>query len=327
MRPQWRAQNVFFRSGEIWIYEDYLNRPVVTYFGPNKDHQPNPHSERNVRNAFWSAVRGDAPVAIRMLEKYHQEQQIYRLKENQISLIEAAILSNKVVALETILARFPRFAKPQYMHNAINTGNIDMTKIFINYNTDLDDCICHAIGSKNGSTELFDLLISSGAELCPCCMLYVVQPWTPIEIVAHRLLPEGAECEHQANPLFVEWLLKGGNFVPHMRAVAAVDSEVVNETNEDGWAPLMLAAGGLDPYNVECLLDLKADVNVYDNAGHWALDWCMAASDKLPEWYNNAYKNQETPAAFGFDKEERSMHAELIRDMLMAAVERSDSQY
>jgi hypothetical protein len=327
MRPQWRAQNVFFRSGEFWIYEDYLNRPMLTYFGPNKEHLPNPNSERNVRNAFWSAVRGDAPAAISMLVKYHQEQQIYRLKENGVSLIEAAVSSNKISTLQTILERFPRFAKPQYMHSAIDTGNIEMTKIFLARGTDPDDCVSHAIKSKNGSIELFDLLVSSGAEFCPCCMLYVVQPWTPVEIVANRLLPKGAECEHQEDPLFIEWLVQGGNFVPHMRAVAAVDPDAVTETNEHNWTPLMLAAGGLDPYNVECLLDLKADVNVYDDAGHWALDWCMAASDQFPEWYNNAYDDRDTPFTFEFDEEERSVNAELIRDMLMAAVNRSDSLY
>ena len=36
MRPQWKMSNIFFRPGEIWIYEDYLNVPTLTYFGPNQ---------------------------------------------------------------------------------------------------------------------------------------------------------------------------------------------------------------------------------------------------------------------------------------------------
>lgn len=316
MRAQWRTQNVFFRPGEIWVYEDLFMQPVLTYFGPSR--KPNPCPERSIRNAFWAATRGDAVGSIEMLQKHHTAAQILELEENKQSLVEAVLHSNSVVALDAVLTRFPQFAKPRFMRDVVDRGHTTMVRTFMKHGArPTVECIRCAVSSRLGSVELFDLLVSSGTDFDACCMLYYVKPWTPIEIVANRLLPTGVACWHAWTPLLVHWLMQGGDFAIHMRAVAEIHPQAVDVPNHSGWTPLMLAAGGLDPSNVECLLDLNADVGAWDDQERQALDWCLAATE-MPEWYVDAY--HDSPASFEFDEDQRSANAELIHDMLSAAM-------
>ena len=330
MRQQWQMGNVYFRPGEVWIYEDYLNVPTLTYFGPNYQRELNSYQEHHRRDAFWAMARGEADKAIQLLQIHFEDTQIYRLQENERFLVEAAIASENPKALNTLMTQFPNFAQHRFMYRVLDMGNVEMAAIFLQYGADPaaeeSDAVRRIIESKKGSINLLDMIIAKGAVLNRCCMLYHVQPWTPVNMVAERLLPlEGSiVCDHEDNPLFVEWLLRGGSYAHHIRAVAERNPTFVNEMNSTGWTPLMLAAGTLDLTNVECLLELKADVNVYDDAHHSALDWCAAAGANIPpEWYSEAYYDQEAPACYEYGEQERSINRDLIHDMLAAEVERS----
>ena len=336
-RQHWNMSNIVFRAGEIWIYEDYLNVPTLTYFGPSHEHMLNLSSpELNRRDAFWAMAKGDANHSVKLLRKHHTDAQIYKLQENGRFLVEAATASLLPEALNSLMEHLPGFARAHFMYRVLDTGHLDMATVFLTHGTnpaaDDSEALRRVIRSRQGSVELIDMLLAKGAVLKPCCMLYCVRPWTPVEIVARRLLPSGKDprpikCTHEENPLFVEWLLGGGCLAPHMYAVAEACPDFVNQSSSvQGWTPLMLAAGTLDQANVECLLALKADVNVCDKAHHSALDWCIAAgADVIPDWYSDAYYDQDAPACYEHGEVERAVHSELILDLLTAAVERSSA--
>ena len=274
-------------------------------------------------------ARGDADLSIQLLRKHYTDSQLYQLQENGRHLVQAAIASENPEALSAVMRHLPAFARPQFMYPVLDIGDLEMTRIFLAHDTDPSadgsEALRRVIRSKSGTLDMFRLLAHAGAVPKPCCMLYCVCPWTPIELITQGLLSgESIECTHEENPLFVEWLLGGECFAPYMRVVAKICPDFVNESNSHGWTPLMLAAGTLNQSNVECLLELNADVNVFDDAHHSALDWCIAAgAGVIPEWYSEAYYDQETPACYKYGDEERAHNAELIHDLLTAAVERT----
>jgi hypothetical protein len=325
MRPHWKMHNVFVRPGEMWFFEDNHKNPVLTYFGPVGNHGcVNTHPERGVRDAFWAAYRGNVQHALEIFDRNGvQSKEIYRLQEDRYRLVDAVMLSKNEDALDQLLERFPDFADIFLLYKAIESGSPTMAGVLLRRGVDpADDCsepLFRTIRSRNGSLEMYSLLVSKGARVYPCCMMYHIRPWTDFEIV-HRLLLlwTGDTCAHEENPLFVHWLLNGGDYSEPMRAAAETHPELANQANENGLTPIMLAAGSLCVENVRTLIDLKADLRARDKENRSVLDWCDAAadSDLMPEWYMDAYTAFETPAAFEFDDANRSANSQAIRALL-----------
>jgi hypothetical protein len=138
----------------------------------------------------------------------------------------------------------------------------------------------------------------------------VILPWS------------GNRCVHEENPLFVQWLLKGGDYSAPMRALAETHPWLVHQTSVRGYTPLLLAAGSLCVANVRCLLHLKADPGVRDREGRSALDWCLAASEDepMPDWYVDAYNVLDAPAAYDYDEAGRMANATAIAALLQERV-------
>lgn len=328
MRAHWLTRNVFARTGELWIYEDNHRNPTLTYFGPigNQMEPPNPHPERGVRDAFWAACRGDAKLALDLLAKNgFRSEEIYRLQEDHHRLVDAVMLSQNEEALDHLLSRMPDFASILQLYKTIDNGSLALANVLLKRGVDPgDDCsepLFRAIRSRKSSLDMYRLLVSHGARVYPCCMLYHVRPWTHPELV-HRilLLWPGDQCAHEENPLFVEWLRIGGDYSAPMRAAAEGHPELVNQVSYKGYTPLLLAAGSLCVENVRCLLELKADPRARDKAGHSALDWCYAAADEdaMPGWYIDVYDSLDAPAAFEYEEVGRVANAKEIVDLLQA---------
>jgi hypothetical protein len=237
--------------------------------------------------------------------------------------VDAVMLSKNADALEQLLAHLPDFADIFLLYKAVDAGSQAMARVLIKCGVDpADDCsepLFRAIRSRNGSLEMYSLLVSKGARVYPCCMMHHIRPWTDPGII-HRLLLlwTGDDCVHEDNPLFVHWLLNGGDYAEPMRAAAETHPELANQPNENGLTPLMLAAASLCVDNVTALLDLKADPRARDKENRSAFDWCDAAVDSadMPLWYMDAYNAFEAPAAFDFDDGEREVNAEAIRELL-----------
>lgn len=325
MRNHWKTRNVFVRTGEIWIYEDNHRNSTVTYFGPiGNETGLNPRRERGVRDAFWAAYRGNVELALDVLARNAVgPQEIYSLQEDRFRLVDAIMLSQNATAMDHLLARLPKFADIFLLYKAIDVGNLAMARVLLQRGVDpTDDCsetLFRTIRSRKGSLDMYRLLVSSGARVYPCCMMYHIRPWTDMEIV-HRLLLlwSGEMCIHVENPLFVEWLLNGGDYSASMRAAAETHPELTNQANENGVTPIMLAAGSLCVANVAALIDLKADIHARDAAQRSVLDWCTAAadSDDMPDWYTDVYSAFETPAAFEYDDSGRLANAQTIKSLL-----------
>jgi hypothetical protein len=324
MRPHWKTHTVFVRPGEIWIYEEGHRRTTLTYFGPVGNTAVNARPERGVRDAFWAAFRGDVDRSMELLGRHgFAPSEIYRLQEDRFRLVDAVMLSRNSLALDTLLQHLPEFADSLLLYKAIDMGSLAMAHVLLKHGVDpSDNCsepMFRTVRSKGGTIELFKLLMTAGAVLYPCCMLYHIRPWTHAAIVDSILSRwTGSMCTHEENPLFVDWLLNGGDFSGPMRAAAALRPELVHQANDQGHTPLMLAAGSLTENNVRCLLDLKADIHARDTADHTALDWCNAASDSdlVPDWYLDAYTAFDAPAAFEFDEDGRYRNGMGIRGLL-----------
>jgi len=325
MRPHWGMRNVFVRPGELWIFEDNHKNPTLTYFGPIGNRGGvNVNPERGVRDAFWAAFKGNVRHAMEVLERNGmQPREMYRLQEDRHRLVDAVMLSRNAIALDQLLTKLPDFADIFLLYKAIDMGSLEMARTLINHGVDpVDDCsesLFRTIRSRHGSLDIYNLLISHGARVYPCCMLYHIRPWTDFQIIDQLLLIWSGElCVHEPNPLFVEWLLNGGDYSEPMRAAAETHPELINQANEHGLTPIMLAAGSLCVENVRALIDLKADVHARDKENRTALDWCDAAadSDLMPEWYIDAYTAFDAPVAFEFDDVARSANSQAIRVLL-----------
>jgi hypothetical protein len=323
MRAQWMTRNVFARPGEIWIYEDQHHHSTLTYFGPiGNDQGLTTHPERGVRDAFWAACRGDAEYALDVLARNgFRLEEMYALVEDGHRLVDAVMLSQNEAALDYLLARLPAFADVFQLYKAIDKGSLALANVLVKRGVDPNDseALYRAIRSRHCSLDMYRLLVSHGACVYPCCMLYHVRPWTDAAIV-HRLLLlwSGDRCVHEENPLFVQWLLNGGDYSAPMRALAETHPWLVHQISFRGYTPLLLAAGSLCVANVRCLLDFKADPGVCDRAGHSALDWCRAASEDepMPDWYVDAYNVLDAPAAYDYDEAGRMVNAGAIADLL-----------
>jgi hypothetical protein len=326
MRPHWRTRNVCVRPGEMWIFEDNHKNPTLTYFGPvgGGDHH-HYQAERGVRDAFWAAFRGNVPHALGLLARNGvQANEIYRLQEDRHRLVDAVMLGhNNANALDQLLTRLPDFTDVFLLYRAIDMGSLDMVSVLLRHGVDPADDgsepLFRAIRSRRGSLDLYHLLVSHGARVYPCCMMHHIRPWTDPGIIQRLLLLwAGDDCIHEDNPLFVHWLLNGGDYAEPMRAAAATHPALPNQPNENGLTPLMLAAASLCVENVAALLDLKADPRARDNENRSAYDWCDAAVDStdMPIWYMDAYNAFDAPAAFDFDDGEREANAQVIRKLL-----------
>ena len=326
MRPHWKTRNVCVRPGEMWLFDDNHRNPTLTYFGPVDNHHSGPHThpERGVRDAFWAAYRGNVPLALELLGRNGiPPYEIYRLQEDRHRLVDAVMLSHSATALDQLLTHLPEFATEFLLYKTIDMGQLALTDVIIRHGVDPDDdyseALFRAIRSQKATLAMYTLLVTHGARVYPCCMMHHIRPWTHPDIF-HRLLRlwDGGACAHEDQPLFVHWLLKGGDFSDQMRAAAEAHPALANQANENGLTPLMLAAGSLRVENIKALIDLKADLRARDKENRSALDWCDAAADTdlVPEWYMNAFDADDAPAAFAVDTDHRVANAKAIRALL-----------